>query len=231
MMKPQALFKTLILLFSFILSAFSSALVSALIPVAGEGSTLYLPVILNNANGVRSSDVPAQPARPQLPTSTAFAASVTNGQAEVVTGVYVPGVLALAVQQQPEDNSAYVTSELGVVTQFQTAASLGVIGLLAHNHLSGAQFFDLAIGQEVQIVNGDGSLRRYRVSDLARFQALDPYSPYSDFIDLSNGDPLSVGEVFSRVYTGEPHVTFQTCIENNGLSSWGRLFVIATPIN
>ena len=77
----------------------------------------------------------------------------------------------------------------------------------------------------MRIVYGDGAMKRYR------FQALDPYSPYSDFVDLSTGETQSVGEVFELVYTGGDHVTFQTCIENSGNPSWGRLFVIVTPVN
>jgi len=35
--------------------------------------------------------------------------------------------------------------------------------------------------------------------------------------------------MFKRVYTGDRHVTFQTCIYAEGTSSWGRLFVVAVP--
>jgi hypothetical protein len=35
--------------------------------------------------------------------------------------------------------------------------------------------------------------------------------------------------MFKRVYFGDRHVTFQTCIEKDGALSWGRLFIIAVP--
>ena len=35
--------------------------------------------------------------------------------------------------------------------------------------------------------------------------------------------------MFKRVYAGDRHVTFQTCIQEEGISSWGRLFVVAVP--
>jgi hypothetical protein len=35
--------------------------------------------------------------------------------------------------------------------------------------------------------------------------------------------------MFKRVYLGDRHVTFQTCIKAYGNQSWGRMFVIAVP--
>jgi hypothetical protein len=40
---------------------------------------------------------------------------------------------------------------------------------------------------------------------------------------------MTARQVFKRVYAGERHVTFQTCIERLGNRSWGRLFVLAVP--
>jgi hypothetical protein len=40
---------------------------------------------------------------------------------------------------------------------------------------------------------------------------------------------LTVDQLFGKVYRGERHVTFQTCIANPESPSWGRLFVIAVP--
>lgn len=228
-MKPQHILKTLALLFSLILSVFPFALKTASVPVTGETTQsnyqIFLPLVVRGGTPV------SQPLAPQMPSREAFIASVANGQASVVRGVYVPGEFAFPVRQQPADNPAYVVAENGVVTQFASAAALGVTGLLAHNYLAGADFFQLTEGQDVQIVNGDGTVKLYRVTGLYRYQALDPYSPYSSFVDLSTGETKPVGEVFNGVYGGGDHVTFQTCIENNGISSWGRLFVIATPVN
>jgi hypothetical protein len=227
--KSQLTLKTLALLFSLISSAFLFAPQAAAMPAASEMAQssyqIYLPLMVNGATGGMT------PAAPQMPSSEAFIASVADGQAGVVRGVYVPGVLALPVRQQPADNPTYVSPEVGTATQFASAAALGVTGLLAHNYLAGAEFFKLAAGQDVQIVYGDGAVKLYRVTAIYRYQALDPYSPYSDFVDLSTGETKSVGGVFTQVYTGGDHVTFQTCIANNGNPSWGRLFVIATPVN
>lgn len=159
-----------------------------------------------------------------------FITTVSNGDASVIRGVFVPNVLALRVQQQPDNNDGYVSSVLGVATQFRLAAQSGVTGLLAHNYISGDLFFDLDIDQEVNVVYGDGSVQRYIISEIYEYQALQPNSTFSDFIDLETNQKLSSTQLFNQVYTGENHVTFQTCIAKDGNLTWGRLFVIATPI-
>jgi len=37
--------------------------------------------------------------------------------------------------------------------------------------------------------------------------------------------------MFDLAYKGDRHLTFQTCIERDGSRSWGRLFVIAEPLD
>lgn len=158
-----------------------------------------------------------------------FVSSVTNGQAGVVRGVYVAGVLALRVDQQPANQPDYVGSTNGRATQFQTAARFNVIGLLAHNYRSGALFFKLQAGQEVKIVYGDGTIETYIVSAIYQYQALQSNNTQGDLIDLATGQQVSVVDAFNQVYTGDKHVTFQTCIRRDGNNSWGRYFVVATP--
>jgi hypothetical protein len=160
----------------------------------------------------------------------AFVASVADGAPGVLRGVYVPGVLALRVIQQSPSAPFSVDLTPGIATQYTAASAYGVTGLLADNVASGTDFYALAAGQEVTLVYGDGALRRYVVSALHRFQALSPASPYSDFLDLNTGARLSSTALFSQMYSGGDHVTFQTCIAQDGVYTWGRLFVIATPI-
>lgn len=164
-----------------------------------------------------------------LPSFEKFVSAVTNGKAGVVTGVYVPGVLALRVKQQPAGNAAYVSAAAGVATQFQMAADMGVTGLLAHNYAAGKSFFNLAANNEVYVVYGDGSTKKYIVSGIYQYQALDPKNPYGDLVDLSTGTQMPVADVFNAVYGGGEHVTFQTCINKDGNASWGRIFIVATP--
>ena len=159
----------------------------------------------------------------------AFTASVVDGRANALRGVYVPGVLALRVVQQ-STGAFSVDMNPGVATQFSGASAYGVTGLLADNVASGVDFYGLAAGQEVTLVYGDGSLRRYVVAGLARFQALNPTSPYSDFLNLDSGARLTANDLFNQMYTGGDKVTFQTCLAQDGLMSWGRLFVTAYPV-
>ena len=164
-----------------------------------------------------------------LPDFTEFSKSVENGDKSILRGVYVSGVLATPIVQQPADNSGYVSSTDGVLTQFSLPSQFGNVGLLAHNSLSGKSFFQLEVSQEVRLVYGDGRVEYFIIQRILQYQALQPKSPYSDFRDLSSDEILTTEQVFRKVYTGDRHVTFQTCIAANGISTWGRIFVIATP--
>ena len=164
-----------------------------------------------------------------LPSFLDFSRSVQNGDANVLRGVYASNVMALPVVQQPSGNAGYVSNNLGEITQFRMATQFGNIGLLAHNHLSGKSFSQLAVGQEIRLVYGDGHVEYFIVTEVLRYQALQPTSPYSSFKNLDKDETLSAEDMFKRVYFGDRHVTFQTCIEKDGELSWGRLFVIAVP--
>jgi hypothetical protein len=164
-----------------------------------------------------------------LPDFAEFTKAVENNEATVLRGVYVPDVLALPVAQQPSGNAGYVSSKQGEVTQFGMAAQFGNVGLLAHNHLSGKLFSELAVGQEVRLVYGNGTVEYFVITQILRYQALEPTSQYSSFRDLTNNEMLTVEQMFKKVYRGERHITFQTCIASSESLSWGRLFVIAIP--
>ncbi len=166
---------------------------------------------------------------PALPALATFITSVQNGNANLLRGVYIDGVFALPVVQQPSSNAGYVSTVAGTLTQFSLAASYGNVGLLAHNYLSGQYFSQLTPGEKVTLVYGNGRTETFRITNIYQYQATAPYSTKSDFIDLTTKQYLTAYQLFSKVYMGTRHVTFQTCIANNGNSSWGRLFVIAEP--
>jgi hypothetical protein len=166
---------------------------------------------------------------PALPTFSDFAKSVQDGQKGVLRGVYVENVLAFPIVQQPTDSDGYVSSHDGEITQFNIVAKYGNVGLLAHNHLAGKVFSQLAIGEKVKLIYGDGHAEIFVIQEILQYQALQPTSPYSNFKNLNKDETLTAQQMFQRVYLGDHHVTFQTCINANGESSWGRLFVIATP--
>ena len=139
--------------------------------------------------------------------------------------------MAFEVVQQPANNAAYVSGEPEVVTQFSLAAAHQTIGLLGHNYLAGKSFFELQKAQKIYLIYGDGKLKTYVISTIDVFQALKPDSPYSSFRELNNpGVTLSVEDVFYRIYGPGDRLVFQTCVESDGVGSWGRLFVTAFPV-
>jgi hypothetical protein len=148
----------------------------------------------------------------------------------VLRGVSLHDEGSFPVVQQPPGDTNFVSKNDGEVTQFASASRYGNIGLLAHNYLSGKSFSQLRIGEEIQLVYSDGQVETFVIKEILRYKALDPKSPYSSFQNLDNKDEiLTVGQMFDRAYEGGRHVTFQTCISAEGNSSWGRLFIIASP--
>lgn len=147
-----------------------------------------------------------------------------------VQRVTVPNLFSYDVVQQPEDNPYYVSSKRNMVTEFRLAQKYGNVGLIAHNDLAGSLFSNLDVGQEIQVTYKNGQIHRYTVNAIYRFQALEPNKTGSRFVDLGSKRVFSATEVFQQMYTGEPHITLQTCIDANGNKSWGRLFVIALPV-
>ncbi len=199
------------------------------VPVSSEGSNgdyaVFLPALINGSQSTSQKNPPIEADEFDV-----FINTVTNGVADQLVGVYAEDVLAMPVVQQPNGNSGYISSAANTVTQFAAASNFGTTGLLAHNTHAGAKFYDLEIGQEIEIVFGDGSTQAYRIERIRQFQALEPNSPYSDFIDLESNEQLTATQLFYAVYTGEHHLTFQTCLRRDGNASWGRTFVLATPI-
>lgn len=173
--------------------------------------------------------LPATPVHAASSTSLeTFAASLNKSDSSQLVGIFVKNVMAVKVVQQ--SSATYVSTSSGTVTQFGMASQYGSIGLLAHNYLSGASFSKLGSGTEIVLVYGDGSTKSYQVSAVKKYQALSPTDPYSNFVNLDNPDAtLTSTDVFNETY-GSGGLVLQTCISKNGNSSWGRLFVIASPV-
>ena len=158
-----------------------------------------------------------------------FVDSVINGDADMIRGISSKR-FDLRVVQQPKGRAGFVSTMKGVVTQFSMPNKYNVIGMLAHNYLSGKYFYDLEIGDTVQLVYGDGDIKKYRVNDIRSYQALQPTSPTSNFMDLETKEKLSASQLFKREYMGKHHLTLQVCIRKNSESAWGRYFVNVQPI-
>ncbi len=159
-----------------------------------------------------------------------FTERIKNDQADQLVGVYVQDLLAARIIQQPKGSPEYVSPRGNIVTQFSDATQYRSTGLLAHNYLAGAVFHTLQKGQSVQLIYGDGHHAEFVVEEMLQYQALNPKSPTSDFIDLSSGERLSAAKLFPIAYNHPGSIIFQTCINAEGNKSWGRLFVIAIPI-
>ena len=138
-----------------------------------------------------------------LPDFAQFSITVQNGEGNVLRGVYVPDVLASPIVQQPTGNANYVSPIDGEITQFSMASQYGNVGLLAHIDLSGRFFSQLAVGQEVRLVYGNGRIEQFVVTEVLQYPAFEPNSPYSDLRDFSNDEILTAKQVFRKVYTGE----------------------------
>ena len=160
-----------------------------------------------------------------------FTEAVKDGDAQAVKGLYAEEIFMMRVIQQPSGKPGFVSPVDGVATQFGMAANNNVTGMLAHNFASGRFFFDLSMDDRVSVVYGDGSIKEYKVTAIYKFQALSPKSSASDFVNLDTGEELSAAGLFTRMYTGSHHLTLQTCIQEGTEDSWGRLFVIAEPLN
>jgi len=159
-----------------------------------------------------------------------FVQSVINGDSNTIVGIYITGVMALPVGQQPEGDASYVTRDPNQVTQFGLASRYHTIGILAHNDLAGAQFSEIHKDSYVVIVYGDGRMIYFQVDDIQKYQALSPTSTYSDFVDLANtNQTFTAGRLFDRVYGAGNRLVLQTCLARFGNPSWGRIFIIAKP--
>lgn len=177
---------------------------------------------------------PAPSPTPPAPAPSGLAnlvARVKTGRPGTIVGVYSPGVLSLRVLIQPWGDPNWVSDERDTATLFVAAAKegKGTIGLLAHNGLAGASFLQIGLGQELDIVLGDGAVLPFHVSEVQRYQAFSPNDPSTPLKDLTTGRTWSADDAFNRVYGADgSRVVLQTCIKVGDEWNWGRLFVIAT---
>jgi hypothetical protein len=165
----------------------------------------------------------------ELPLLNAFVTQVRNGQADEIRGIYIPGILAARVVQQPTNDPEFVSPRQDVLTQFGLASRFGTIGLLAHNYLAGQNFPRLKENQKFYLVYGDGQVSAFVVTEILHYKAVEPASTTSKFSGLENDDLMTATELFSKVYIRQGDVVLQTCIAADENLSWGRLFVIAEP--
>jgi hypothetical protein len=144
-------------------------------------------------------------------------------------GIYIPGILALPVIEQPKTDRLYVSAQWDVLTLYQSAEEQGNIGILAHNYLAGGAFYQIPLGHAIWLVDGDDSVRAYTVSHIQSYQRLKRSDAPDEYIDLETNRRLTSGQVFARAYGGRHYLTLQTCLERDGNPEWGLIFVVAKP--
>lgn len=157
-----------------------------------------------------------------------FINKLINGNQKQVVGVFVENKIALPVVQQPINDPAYVSPIFGEVTEFSQAREYtGNIGLVAHNYLSGIDFYKLEPGDKVQVIYGNGVNQEYTIIRSEGFQALTPDSSTSNFVDLKSGETLSAKNLFYHVFEGKNRLVFEVCIAKGEIGNWGRMFILA----
>lgn len=206
-------FSFLILLLAFLVVFFLSQN-NALIPITGNPNQPSSAASEDNSKTLSISE---------------FVDTIRDGRKNSIRGIYAENSFALKVIQQPANNYGYVSLQAGQVTQFALAAKYNTIGFLAHNYLAGKLFFNLKMGDAIQVIYGDGKVEQYLIKQILQYQALQPNSPRSTFKDLESNSTLSAEQLFKKIYTGDKHVVLQTCLEKNGSDSWGRVFLMAFP--
>lgn len=206
--------------YSLILATAALLLVSSVISAAPIDLPATGTVFIDNTRSRTRAQISLQE----------FIDDIKDGNAKQIKGLYAEDAFSLRVIQQPSGKSGFVSPVEGIATQFGMAAVNNVTGMLAHNFSAGQFFFDLALDDEIDVVYGDGTIKGYRVSAISKYRALQPNSSASDFIDLYTGEKSSATALFKQMYTGKHHLTLQTCIQVGEEDSWGRLFVIAQPV-
>lgn len=147
----------------------------------------------------------------------------------------IPNAPRLKIVQQDDGKYGFVSEEDNVVTQFSMPKNIpGSETFLAHNYKAGKLFNQLKIGDNISVVSNKeykipvtrGKHTR-KVKNIYKFIALSPTSPKSDFLDVVTNKRYTANELYKMMYETPNTTTLQTCIENNGDLSWGRLFVLA----
>jgi hypothetical protein len=194
-----------------------------------SNSFLFVTILIVISITLIPTPAQALNAQPDAAALTDFVTRMTNGT-DALTGVFVENSFAYPVVQQPSGNAGYVSTANDTVTQFSSASSYGNVGLLAHNNLGGRRFSELYVGQRIFLVFGNGRVEGFSITKISVYEALSPSSASTNLKDPATGMVYNSDYIFRKMYTGSRHVTLQTCVLKNGNASWGRMFIVATPL-
>ena len=168
-----------------------------------------------------------------LPSLETFTRSVETGNRKIVTGAYSPDHFAIRVVQQHDSPNEVAYTE--VATQFDYTSGK-VIGLLTHDigwGVAGDPFNLLQPGDEVDVVMGDGGVKKFQINGIEQYQAVEPYDPNTNLVD-TNGTSHTSADIYNKFYQNEGNtemLTLQTCFTVNGNISGGRVFYTGIPLS
>lgn len=135
------------------------------------------------------------------------------------------------VFQQPKESPAFVASGK-YFTQFSLTRD-GVIGLLTEAEDLGPEVKRLKAGDAFSLTLDNGVSETFIVDGIYSYGVVDPYNPYSSFID-KNGSPIAMETIFDKFYTRKTDenilkdkAVLQTCIQNSQGTPIGRYFVVS----
>lgn len=132
----------------------------------------------------------------------------------------------IPIVQQPEGQPNYVSSETGVMTEYEYPEENGVIGLLIHNDLGKDQLKQLDQAQVVTISDGIG-IKTYRLVGIEIWIAEDGSNALSRYRrDADDDDWIFARDLYDHIYGGAYPLIIQTCIEENGSDTGGRKFYL-----
>jgi hypothetical protein len=164
-----------------------------------------------------------------VPTLETFRLSVSSGESDQITGIWVDGLMAFEIVQ---GNGNFVPSKPNTAATYEWATAHGVTALLIHNHLGGTRIYDLETGVMIAIIYGDGSLTWYVAEEGTRYEAqnysLEGFAgPFRSWTCTDCEFDLSVSDLRRRHYAGPHHLALQTCIQADGRV--GLLIIEAQP--
>lgn len=191
--------------------------------------TNQFPFILVSSEPLPKLDIVPTPTLISL---SKFIIEQRNGEPDELRGIYVDNLLADPVIMQPKGQPGWVSSKDGVVTLFSLAQDFGSLGLIAHYEKAGGSFNKISTKDHIHIVFGSGKVDTYRVDEIRCYQAENYKDPFTRFIPLLQPDVLlNQQELFSQIYGVKDRLILQTCLPWGDNYKWGRLFIIASPVD
>lgn len=210
-------------------------------------TSLFLLVVLLSTTGFLNNqpvnnlfeedDLPPIPLSESVVQTQAFLDFVEtvrdDNRVKEITGFYANGSLNFKVILDLSAEGV-VTSVSGLVSEVTSDETFDSIAIEAHSPAGeGKRFVEFVMGQEIVLVKGDGSYERFQINKIDAYQVMDLKNLAGDYRHVETNETLSGREVFSKMFRQNPSHTLimQTCLQQDDIAGWGRLFIRAKFIN